>query len=118
MRLLDFNIDYDDFNSQEQREVSLEYVDLCCKAIEDITGIHRNEWMTNNNRDDKVCYAWRNIFIYSLHTIFNFPLHLVGSHVRMSVAGVRAIVHKIENSRDKKDRLRLSKIYNYIEKHY
>jgi hypothetical protein len=36
----------------------------------------------------------------------------------MSVAGVRAIIHKVENSRDKKDRLRLSKIYNYIEKHY
>ena len=29
MRLLDFNIDYDDFNSQEQKEISVEYVDLC-----------------------------------------------------------------------------------------
>ena len=58
MRLLDFNIDYDDFNSQEQKEISVEYVNLCCKAIEDITGIHRSEWMNNNNRDDKVCYAW------------------------------------------------------------
>jgi hypothetical protein len=118
MRLLDFNIDYEDFNSEEQKEISKEYVELCCKAIEDITGIHRSEWMIKDNRDDKVCYAWRNIYFYSLHKIFNLPFHLIAKHVRMSISGVRIIIGKVENSKDRKDRMRLAKIYNYIENHY
>ncbi len=118
MNLFRFDLEYDDFNEKEQLEITRDADELCCKAIEDITGISRMAFKTAKSDDCPTAYTWRNVYIFSLNCIFNLPVFLVARTTNLHQSTVCNIVKKVSDSKDKQMLHRINRIYSYINQNY
>lgn len=118
MNLFRFDIDFDDFNDKEQLEISRDADELCCRAIEDITGINRMAFKTAKRDECRVAYSWRNVYIFSLNNIFNVPAFLISKLTNYHPSTVCNICTKVSESKEKEIRERINRIHSYINKHY
>ena len=118
MNLFRFDLEYDDFNEKEQLEITRDADELCCKAIEDITGISRMAFKVAKRDDCSIAYTWRNVYVFSLNCIFNLPVYLVAKITNLHQSTVCNIVKKVSDSKDKEMKKRVSRIYDYINQNY
>lgn len=118
MNLFRFDLEFDDFSEKEQTEIVKDADELCCKAIESISGINRIAFKNAKKDDCPITYTWRNVYIFSLNCIFNVPVYLISRLNNMHQATIFNIVKRVSESKDKKMRNRVNRMYGFINQNY